>query len=145
MSADYGPSTINSPADKMDATPAQPRSLIRPSVWMLDTSAVATAATATNTAVHVPWTESALSETERDSMPAPPTKIMTGISDVILRRGEVMFEPRRCSCEMISSKAVSGHSNVETTNTHRASTPPQRSPFLSARTGGTPYRLYYLT
>jgi len=54
---------------------------------MLDTSAVATAATATNTAVQAPWTDSALSEVDNESIPAPPTKIMTVIS--VLKRESV--------------------------------------------------------
>jgi len=67
-------------AVRIDTTPTQPSPWIRPRVWIEAMSAAATAATATKMAVHAPCIEMALRATERESMPAPATKVMTAMS-----------------------------------------------------------------
>lgn len=61
--------------ETIQTSPAQASHLMRPRVWMLPKKKPTAAAMATNTAVQVPWVETALSEIEIASIPEPATKI----------------------------------------------------------------------
>jgi hypothetical protein len=72
--------TLSLPEQRIKAKPTQASQLIRPRVRILARRKPEMAATATNTAVQVPWTDIALSPIEIPSIPDPATKIQSRMS-----------------------------------------------------------------
>lgn len=65
-------------ATMMDTIPTHASQVMRPRVRMLPNMNPMTAATATKTAVHVPWADTAFNAMEILSMADPATKIQSG-------------------------------------------------------------------
>lgn len=73
--------------EMIPTTPTHASQEIRCRVWMLENRKSIIAATATNTAVHVPWRESAFNAIEMLTIADPATKIQTvEVSAFIMER-----------------------------------------------------------